>query len=219
MDNVKNDSYYLNNIITDLSFVLTHTKGMSSKDFESNELLLDSVMFRLIQISENSDRLTPEFKEVHSDIPWHAMRGLRNRIVHDYGKVDMSMMMNIANKKGMSIRLGTYLIERVFADIFENKLSDYEYVNIPLSTVQCMQMDFTDLIWKMREKYDIHPEQISFSFKESAYENTSEVFNENLSRLSAQGYKLMLDGFGKGYSDMERISDLPIVKESFIGIS
>ena len=92
MDNVKNDSYYLNNIITDLSFVLTHTKGMSSKDFESNELLLDSVMFRLIQISENSDRLTPEFKEVHSDIPWHAMRGLRNRIVHDYGKVDMSII-------------------------------------------------------------------------------------------------------------------------------
>ena len=92
MDNVKNDSYYLNNIITDLSFVLTHTKGMSSEDFESNELLLDSVMFRLIQISENSDRLTPEFKEVHSDIPWHAMRGLRNRIVHDYGKVDMSII-------------------------------------------------------------------------------------------------------------------------------
>jgi uncharacterized protein with HEPN domain len=92
MDNVKNDSYYLNNIITDLSFVLAHTKGMSSEDFESNELLLDSVMFRLIQISENSDRLTPEFKEVHSDIPWHAMRGLRNRIVHDYGKVDMSII-------------------------------------------------------------------------------------------------------------------------------
>lgn len=65
---------------------------MSSEDFESNELLLDSVMFRLIQISENSDRLTPEFKEVHSDIPWHAMRGLRNRIVHDYGKVDMSII-------------------------------------------------------------------------------------------------------------------------------
>ena len=71
---------------------MTHTKGMSSEDFESNELLLDSVMFRLIQISENSDRLTPEFKEVHSDIPWHAMRGLRNRIVHDYGKVDMSII-------------------------------------------------------------------------------------------------------------------------------
>lgn len=71
---------------------MAHTKGMSSEDFESNELLLDSVMFRLIQISENSDRLTPEFKEVHSDIPWHAMRGLRNRIVHDYGKVDMSII-------------------------------------------------------------------------------------------------------------------------------
>ena len=49
-------------------------------------------MFRLIQIAENSDKLTPEFKEAHSDIPWHAMRGMRNRIVHDYGEVDLSIV-------------------------------------------------------------------------------------------------------------------------------
>ena len=94
MDNIKNDNYYLNRIITDLSFVLSHTKGMSSEDFESNEVLLDSVMFRLIQISENSDRLSDEFKEAHSNIPWHAMRGLRNRIVHEYGNVDLSVVYN-----------------------------------------------------------------------------------------------------------------------------
>ncbi len=127
-----------------------------------------------------------------------------------YGKVDMAMLMDIAQKKGLSIRLGTYLIERVFMDIHEKKLTDYEYVHIPLSTQQCLQLDFTDRIWKLKEKYDIHPEQVCFSFRESAYENTSEVLHENLDRLSAQGYRLMLDGFGKGYSDMERIMEFPI---------
>lgn len=94
MDNIKNDNYYLKRIITDISFVLSHTNGMSSEDFENNEILLDSVMFRLIQISENSDRLTSEFKESHSDIPWHAMRGLRNRIVNEYGNVNLSVIYN-----------------------------------------------------------------------------------------------------------------------------
>lgn len=92
MDNIKNNNYYLNKIITDLSFILSHTKGMSGEDFESNEVLLDSVMFRLIQISENSDRLTPDFKNQHSDIPWNTMKGFRNRIVHEYGNVDMSII-------------------------------------------------------------------------------------------------------------------------------
>ncbi len=93
MDNIKDDRYYLNRIITDLSFILAHTDRIASiEDFESDEVLLDSVMFRLIQISENSDRLTPGFKEKHADIPWHAMRGMRNRIVHDYGDVDLSIV-------------------------------------------------------------------------------------------------------------------------------
>ena len=49
-------------------------------------------MFRLIQISENSDKLTEEFKIYHSNIPWRAMKGMRNRIVHEYGNVDMSVV-------------------------------------------------------------------------------------------------------------------------------
>ena len=128
-----------------------------------------------------------------------------------YGKLDMAVVMDTAEKKGLGIRLGTYLMERVFMDIREKKLAEYEYVHVPLSTAQCMQMDFTDKVWKLREKYDIHPEQVCFSFKESVYENISEVLNENLNRLSAQGYRLMLDGFGKGYSNMERVLEFPLM--------
>ena len=49
-------------------------------------------MFRLIQISENSDRLTAGFKAEHTAIPWRAVKGLRNRIVHEYGNVDLSVV-------------------------------------------------------------------------------------------------------------------------------
>ena len=128
-----------------------------------------------------------------------------------YGKLDMSVMMDVAEKKGLGIRLGNYLMERVFMDVRDKKLTEYEYIHIPLSTVEYMQLDLTDRIWKLREKYGIHPEQVCFSFKESVYENISEVLNENLNRLSAQGYKLMLDGFGKGYSNMEKVLEFPIM--------
>ena len=49
-------------------------------------------MFRLIQISENAKRLSDEYKKVHTSVPWTAIYGLRNRIVNDYGSVDLDII-------------------------------------------------------------------------------------------------------------------------------
>lgn len=92
MDNKKTDRYYVKKIVTDLTFILAHTEGLSQNQLEENEVLVDSVMFRLIQVSENSDKLTDAFKQQHPAIPWRAMKGLRNRIVHEYGNVDLSIV-------------------------------------------------------------------------------------------------------------------------------
>lgn len=92
MDNAKNDNYYLDRILADLSFIQKHTNNIESEELGLNEVLLDSMMFRLIQVSENSKRLSESFKEAHSNIPWKAIYGFRNRIVHDYGHVDLSVV-------------------------------------------------------------------------------------------------------------------------------
>jgi uncharacterized protein with HEPN domain len=92
MDNRKNDLYYTQKITADLAFIVAHTENLSKEEFDRDEVLIDSVMFRLIQISENSDRLTDDFKQRHSHIPWHAIKGLRNRIVHEYGNVDFTIV-------------------------------------------------------------------------------------------------------------------------------
>ena len=62
MDNTKDNIYYIQKIIADLSFVVEHTAELSKEEFESNELLIDSVMFRLIQVSENSSKLMESYK-------------------------------------------------------------------------------------------------------------------------------------------------------------
>ena len=90
MDNAKDNRYYLNRILTDLRFLIVHTQDLDQEDLEENEVLQDSVMFRLIQISENSDKLTQDFKDRHPQIAWRALKGMRNRIVHNYGGVRIS---------------------------------------------------------------------------------------------------------------------------------
>ncbi len=50
------------------------------------------MMFRLVQISENARKLSDEYRELHHVIPWTAIYGLRNRIVHDYGHVILNII-------------------------------------------------------------------------------------------------------------------------------
>lgn len=79
-------------IITDLAFVIEHTRGLTLAALEENEILVDSVMFRLIQVSENSDKLSDDFKMRYETLPWRAMKGMRNKIVHEYGNVDLNVV-------------------------------------------------------------------------------------------------------------------------------
>lgn len=112
MDNKKDNAYYVKKIVTDLAFILEHTKGLTQQELEENEILVDSVMFRLIQVSENSDKLTAEFKAFYSTIPWRAMKGMRNKIVHEYGNVDLAVVYNtITNDIPELLRLLQELVE------------------------------------------------------------------------------------------------------------
>lgn len=92
MDNVKNDSYYIKKIIDDIDFVLKHTKGLSLKALKENEVLVDSVMFRFIQIAENAQELTPSFLERTKHLPWRQLNGIRNRIVHAYSAIRVDIV-------------------------------------------------------------------------------------------------------------------------------
>ena len=92
MDNLKNDTYYIQKIIQDLNFIVLHMKDICIEELNENEVLLDSMLFRMIQLSENTKKLSDEYKMKNSNVPWNAIYGLRNRIVHDYGNVDLNVV-------------------------------------------------------------------------------------------------------------------------------
>lgn len=54
MDNIKNNIYYIQKIRKDLEFIVEHMRDVSMEELNVNEVLLDSMLFRMIQISENA---------------------------------------------------------------------------------------------------------------------------------------------------------------------
>lgn len=81
------------------SLLLEHIqRACQNRNLEEDEILVDSIMFRLIQVAENSEKLTEKFKKTYPSIPWRAIKGLRNRIVHEYGNVDLTIVYDTVKK-------------------------------------------------------------------------------------------------------------------------
>lgn len=88
----KTNEYYLEKMEENVDFILEHMNGVTKEQLEADPVLQDSMMLRLVQISENAKNLTEDFRERNAQIPWTDIYGLRNRIVHDYGNVDLQIV-------------------------------------------------------------------------------------------------------------------------------
>ena len=92
MDNIKDDEYFLKKILADLEYLIEISKNLTKEKFEKSLLHQDSIMFRMVQISENCDKLSNNFKSCNKDINWRSLKGMRNKIVHEYGGVDLKII-------------------------------------------------------------------------------------------------------------------------------
>ena len=97
MDNIKSDKYYIKQILDDIDKIIKYTSNVSYDDFIDDEQLIDAILFRLIQMTENIKKLSTSFKEEYNSISWNDIVGFRNRIVHDYGKTDYTIVYEVVS--------------------------------------------------------------------------------------------------------------------------
>ena len=82
-------------LITYVEKILRYCEGVSYEDFISDSKLVEACVFNLSQIGEHCHSITDEYKELHPELPWHEMYGLRNRIVHNYEGVNLKLVWEI----------------------------------------------------------------------------------------------------------------------------
>lgn len=64
--------------------------------FVSNSVYRNAVCLCLMQIGELANHLSDDFKETYQEIPWRAIRGMRNVVAHEYGKIDTATVWETA---------------------------------------------------------------------------------------------------------------------------
>jgi uncharacterized protein with HEPN domain len=85
----------IDDIIDSGNKILSYTQSLTFEDFVTDSKTVDAVIRNFEIIGEAANRLPEEFKELHTDINWHRIKGFRNRIVHDYVGIDYSIVWQI----------------------------------------------------------------------------------------------------------------------------
>ena len=85
---IKDDSIYLAHILISISKILKYSSGKEYADFIKDEMIQDAIIRHIEIIGEASNRVGDELKKKYSDIPWIDIRGMRNKLIHDYFGVD-----------------------------------------------------------------------------------------------------------------------------------
>ncbi|MBR1858981.1 MAG: DUF86 domain-containing protein [Selenomonadaceae bacterium] len=62
--------------------------GSTAEVFNKDVAFQLSCGMCIVQIGELTNRLSEEFKNRHSKIPWRAIKSMRNIFVHEYEKID-----------------------------------------------------------------------------------------------------------------------------------
>ena len=90
--------------------------GITKDDFYANEDKQGNVVRCLEIIGEAANHLSEEILSAHEDIPWHAIVGMRNNLIHGYNEVnyefvwatvqnDIRPLIDRAKKMLLSIKL------------------------------------------------------------------------------------------------------------------
>jgi len=92
----KRDSLLLlDDMLTSAQKIKRYTRELDFDAFMSDEKTMDAVIRNFEIIGEAANRIDPDFKEEHPELEWKRIRGLRNRIVHEYFGIDYEIVWDI----------------------------------------------------------------------------------------------------------------------------
>ncbi|MSO99912.1 MAG: DUF86 domain-containing protein [Acetobacteraceae bacterium] len=64
--------------------------------FAAKPAIVRSVLYSIAILGEAAKNISPEFKVSYPDIPWRAIAGIRDKIVHEYFRTNTRRVWDVA---------------------------------------------------------------------------------------------------------------------------
>ena len=86
------DKVYLRHILDAADNIQRFTANLEKSDFIENVLVHSAVIRQLEIIGEAVKKLSFGLRKSHKNIPWQDIAGLRDKLIHEYFGVDLSLV-------------------------------------------------------------------------------------------------------------------------------
>ena len=90
----RSESLYLSDILEAIDRILAYTTG-GRETFFADPRTQDAVVRNIEIIGEATRGVSEATKAAHPELPWRDMSDMRNKVIHDYFRVDLEVVWDV----------------------------------------------------------------------------------------------------------------------------
>ena len=86
---MKNERRYLQHILQAIARIETYT-ALGRESFDHNTMAQDAILRNFEIIGEAAKRISPDTRAKAPEVPWRAVAGFRDVLIHDYDTINLN---------------------------------------------------------------------------------------------------------------------------------
>jgi len=109
-------SAIIKDILNCIDHIQTYTANISFDDFSKNFMAVEACLYNIQIIGEAVSHLPEAVKENETGIPWLLIKGMRNRLIHEYFGTDLPLVWDTIKNDLPSFKIE---LERIQTDLLK----------------------------------------------------------------------------------------------------
>ena len=152
----------------------------------------------------------------------HSAEALVRLKDEELGMISPEEFIPVAEQTGMIAQIGDFVFQEVcrFLSSGAPQHAGLRFVEVNLSTVQCMDTQLPERLLSIAEGYGVSPSEINLEITESAMVYSMNTMRSVMEELTKDGFSFALDDFGTGRANLSYLQNFPFriikVDKSFL---
>lgn len=179
-------------------------------DKKNRENQIVHIMKRAIQNEEFKVYYQPLYSS--KDGRFTSAEALVRLIDDELGFIPPDEFIPLAERNGMIVKIGEIVFRKVCKFLRRSDVFGFgvEYIEVNLSTVQCMQENLSQSLLAIMEEYGISPKRVNFEITETAHSLNDRILINTMNSLIDKGAAFSMDDYGTGFSTANYLIRLPL---------